>query len=93
MQFQQSPGRIFALDSTGTLIAEITFPIAPDGTVEITHTFVHPRLRGRGVAAQMMEAAVDVIGRQGRSVRPVCAYAVDWFARHPQAQSLLHTPQ
>ena len=79
MQFQQTPGRLYALDADGTLIAEIT------------HTFVHPRLRGQGIAAQLMEASVAVLRKQGLSVRPVCSYAVQWFAQHPEeARSLLH---
>ena len=91
MQFQQTPGRLYALDADGTLIAEITFPTAPDGVAEITHTFVHPRLRGQGIAAQLMEAAVAVLRKQGLSVRPVCSYAIQWFAQHPEeAQSLLN---
>ena len=71
MEFQYEKGRIYALDSAGKLIAEITFPEA-GGIADIDHTFVDGALRGQGVAGRLVEAAVRQIRSEGTSgrVRP-----------------------
>lgn len=45
MEFRKEPGRIFATDETGKLLAEVTFPEREGGAV-INHTFVDDSLRG-----------------------------------------------
>lgn len=88
MEFQQEQGRIFALDQSGALIAEVLFPAA-DGVADIRRTFVDGSLRGRGVAGQLLEAAVRQIRADGQKARPTCSYAVKWFEQHPEASDLL----
>ena len=90
MDFQYEKERIFALDATGKLVAEITFPIA-DGVADINHTFVDVSLRGQGVAGKLMEAAVLQLQGQNVKVRPTCSYAEKWFSQHPEHQDLLAT--
>lgn len=48
MEFCKEPGRIFATDETGKLLAEVTFP-EQEGIAVINHTFVDGSLRGRGL--------------------------------------------
>lgn len=73
MDFQEEPGRIFAMQD-GTLIAEITFP-EQDGVAVFDHTFVDGSLRGRGVADQLVRAAVRQVRGRGGKARLVCSYA------------------
>ena len=87
MDFQEEPGRIFAAEN-GTLLAEITFP-EQNGVAVIDHTFVDGSLRGRGVADQLVRAAVRQIRSRGGKARPVCSYARSWFADHPEEADLL----
>lgn len=47
MEFCKEPGRIFATDETGKLLAEVTFP-EQEGIAVINHTFVDVSLRGQG---------------------------------------------
>lgn len=70
------------------LAAEITFPDR-DGIAEIDHTFVDGSLRGRGVADQLVRAAVEQIRAEGKRARAVCPYAVRWFEKHPEEADLL----
>ena len=49
MDFQEEPGRIFAMRD-GTLVAEITFP-EQDGVAVFDHTFVDGSLRSRRLPA------------------------------------------
>lgn len=87
MDFQEEPGRIFAMQD-GTLIAEITFP-EQDGVAVFDHTFVDGSLRGRGVADQLIRAAVRQVRGRGGKARLVCSYARSWFANHPEEADLL----
>ncbi len=88
MKFSQQPGRIFARDENGKLLAEVTFP-EREGVAVINHTFVDDSLRGQGIAGQLLQAVADTLRREGRKARPTCSYAVHWFATHPEEQDLL----
>lgn len=89
MEFQTEPGRIFALSETGELLAEVTFPTGADGAADINHTFVHPSLRGQGVANRLLESAVETLRAQGLKTHLTCSYAVEWFEKHPEHKDLL----
>lgn len=89
MEFQITPERIFALDGDGTVLAEVTFPIGKDGVSNIDHTFVHPSLRGKGVATELLTQAAELLRRENRKTRLTCSYAVTWFEQHPEYGDLL----
>lgn len=88
LPFQTSPGRIFALDGNGEILAEVTFPTKEDGVAEIDHTFVAPALRGQGIADKLLQAAADTLRAEGKKARLVCSYAVTWFDRHPEYEDV-----
>jgi predicted GNAT family acetyltransferase len=63
---------------------------ADNGTVvSMTRTFTNPPFRGRGLAAEIVEHAVDEVERAGKRVRPMCWYVADWFDAHPERAELL----
>ena len=64
MTYITEPDRIYATDEKGKVIAEITFP-AHDGVATIDHTFVDSSLRGQGIAAQLVQMAVEKIHADG----------------------------
>ena len=84
MEFQHEPGRIFALDESGELLCEITFPDA-GGVANIDHTFVSDKLRGQGMAGKLMAAAMEQIKERGLKAYPTCSYAVKWAEKNPEA--------
>lgn len=88
MEFCKEPGRIFATDETGKLLAEVTFP-EREGVAVINHTFVDDSLRGQGVAGQLLRVVADTLRQEGRKAKPTCSYAVHWFETHPEEQDLL----
>ena len=88
MEFRKEPGRIFATDETGKLLAEVTFP-EQEGIAVINHTFVDDSLRGQGIAGQLLRAVADTLRQEGRKAKPTCSYAVHWFETHPEEQDLL----
>ncbi|MBP1757771.1 MAG: hypothetical protein H6Q61_20 [Firmicutes bacterium] len=89
MTFQYEAERIFAVDETGRLIAEVTFPVR-NGLANISHTFVDDSLRGQGVAALLMEAAVNSIRERKLKAKLTCSYAIKWFEGHPEHYDLLY---
>jgi predicted GNAT family acetyltransferase len=55
----------------------------------ITHTEVPPQLGGRGLAGELMKAALEHARSAGLKVDPRCSYAALYMQRHPEAADLL----
>ncbi|MGI6403977.1 MAG: GNAT family N-acetyltransferase [Oscillospiraceae bacterium] len=89
MELQQKPGHVFLTDSSGKMLAEVTFPTSGDGFAVIDHTFVDTSLRGQGIAEKLLSAAVQQIRSSSLKARPTCSYAIKWFERHPEHSDLL----
>jgi len=49
----------------------------------ITHTFVPPALRGRGLAEALMQAAIALAQAERLAIDPVCSYAARYLEKHP----------
>jgi predicted GNAT family acetyltransferase len=63
-----------------------------DGVMWLTHTEVPSSQRGRGLAAQVLRAALDHAREHGLKVRPACSYVRSYMRRHPEMQDLLEAP-
>ncbi len=71
----------FVTEAQGS-VAQLDYTLS-GGVMTITHTRVAPAIRGRGVAAQLMDEALRAARDAGWSVDPVCSYAAAYMARHP----------
>jgi len=60
-----------------------------NGVMTIVHTKVPGAVRGRGVAAQLMRAALTVAREKGWKVNPACSYALAFMRRETQYADLL----
>ena len=69
--------------------AELTYAIRGDGRMVIEHTGVPQEIGGRGIAAQLVRAALDHARAQGWKVIPACSYSAAYVQQHPQYQDLL----
>jgi len=59
-------------------------------TVALTRAYTVPTFRGHGYAAEVVARAVAEVEAAGdRAISPVCWYAADWFAAHPERAGLL----
>lgn len=67
--------------------AELVYEVG-SGVMSITHTRVPAKFRGRGVAAELMKAALDYARSEGLSVNPACAYAAAFMRRQATAEQL-----
>jgi predicted GNAT family acetyltransferase len=58
-------------------------------TMTITHTGVPSEVGGRGIAADLTRAALDMARMKGWKVVPACSYAEAYLRRHPEYADLL----
>jgi predicted GNAT family acetyltransferase len=69
--------------------AELDYAL--DGSVmTIAHTRVPPQIGGRGVAAELMRAALQFAAEQSLSINPACSYAAAYMRKHAQAAANIH---
>jgi predicted GNAT family acetyltransferase len=58
------------------------------GTVIITHTETPRALRGRGIASELVQGALELIRADGNKVVAGCGFVVDYLRRHPEFSDL-----
>ncbi len=81
--------RRYTLRIDGALAAAVDYS-ENETSVSFTHTFTAPAFRGRGLAAEVVEFAVDDVEASGeRRIIPMCWYAAEWFDKHPERAGLL----
>ena len=68
---------------------ELLYSIAGPELLDLYHAEVAPRLRGRGIAGALVQAACDYARARGARLIPSCPYVAAWFLRHPEQQDLL----
>ena len=73
--------------STGTAV--LAYAPAGSGLVELYSTFVPPADRGRGLAARLVEAAVQYARAEGLRIIPSCWYVAQWLRHHPEHADLV----
>ena len=64
MNWKYENGRIYSVDENNELMAETTFIYKENEEINIDHTYVHPALRGQGIAGKMMETVVQYFREQ-----------------------------
>jgi predicted GNAT family acetyltransferase len=63
-------------------VAALDYTLA-GGVMSITHTHVPPAIENRGIAAELMAAAVNAARSNRWTVNPVCSYAAAYLRKHP----------
>jgi uncharacterized protein len=81
-------GGVFFILEDGQRIAEMTYRRASTGLAIIDHTEVLASLRGRGVARQLLDAAVQWARDNHIKLGATCSYAVVQFARDKSIQDV-----
>lgn len=59
------------------------------GEMVMTHTFVPPELRGRGIAEKLVRAALEHARAEHLRVVPACSYVDIFIRRHAEFQPLV----
>ena len=85
MEYITEKHRIYVVDN-GEDVGEVTFP-ERNGVYVINHTYVDDRLRGQGIAAELVRRAVEEIERRGGRLEATCSYAQLWLARNRSCET------
>ncbi|EUJ42141.1 GNAT family N-acetyltransferase [Brochothrix campestris] len=90
MKLVEEPLRLFANDEHGHLKAEVTLIAVNDNLWSLNHTFVHPDLRGQGIAEELVAEAVAKARREKKAIVPSCSFAKVQFERKPEYADVWH---
>lgn len=71
------------LYTEGDAEAQLVYRVDGDGHLFLVHTGVPDELGGRGIAGELVRAAVERAKETGEVVHPWCPYARSWMEKHP----------
>jgi len=57
--------------------------------LNLNHTYVPNSLRGKGIAAKLVEAALAYVKDNNLKIIPSCSYVAEYVGRHKEHESLL----
>ena len=77
----------FELDVDGG-VAFANYRMTPAAVI-ITHTETPRALRGRGIASELVQGALDLIRADGHKVIAGCGFVVDYLDKHPEDTDLV----
>jgi uncharacterized protein len=83
---------VFALERDGRRVAEMTYLRLGNSRVLVDHTHVDPSLRGKGVARQLLDAAVAWARQTNTKISASCSYVVVQFARDESLRDVQEDP-
>lgn len=79
----------YVLRSNGDTVAVLDYAINGN-QISFNHTYTKPPFRGRGLAAELVNFAIDdVESTTTYRVVPMCWYVADWFDEHADRRALL----
>lgn len=59
------------------------------GTIDLYSTYTPPKLRGRGLAAEVVKAALEYAKEKKLKVIPTCWYVRKYVDEHPEYKELI----
>ena len=77
----------FELD-VGGAVAFANYRLTPSSVI-ISHTETPRALRGRGIASELAQGALQLIRADGLKVVAGCGFVVDYLQRHPEFADLV----
>jgi hypothetical protein len=57
--------------------------------INLDHTFTHPSLRGKGLAAHVVRAALEFAKENNLKVIPTCSYVQSFIAKNAEYKDLI----
>ena len=79
----------FYIDEDGEWIAEMTYFRSGDCEITIDHTEVDPKLRGEGIASDLVAEAVKFARVEQLKIKATCPYAKKELDEHPEYNDVL----
>ena len=81
MQFITEYSKITCIEN-GKEVGCVTYPETESGVFTIDHTFVDECMQGQGIAAKLVQLAINDINMRGGEVRASCSYAQRYIEKH-----------
>jgi predicted GNAT family acetyltransferase len=72
----------------GTLAGFTQFHVNGD-VATFPHTEIEPEFEGKGLASQLIRAALDDVRARGLTVVPKCPFVRSYIEKHPEYQDLV----
>ena len=72
----------------GDVAGEIRYRRRPDA-IALVHTEVSASLKGRGLGADLVRAALDDLRARGLQIVPICPFVRSYIRRHPEYEDLV----
>jgi predicted GNAT family acetyltransferase len=82
------PVRSYEAVLDGAVVGTLIYETA-GGRRSLTHTFVDPQYRGRGIAAELARYALNDAKAEGIRPRAVCGYVAGFVERNPEYQQAI----
>jgi hypothetical protein len=60
-----------------------------DKKINLYHTYTHPALRGKGLAAHVVRAAFEFANENNLKVIPTCSYVQSFIAKNDEYKELI----
>jgi len=60
-----------------------------NNTIDLNHTYTHPALRGKGLAAHVVRAALEFAKENNLKVIPTCSYTQAFIAKNEEYKKLV----
>ncbi|NLM98240.1 MAG: N-acetyltransferase [Halanaerobiaceae bacterium] len=87
MDWKYEKGRIYSVDENNELMAETTFVFKKSDVIDINRTYVHPELRGQGLAGKLMGLVAEYLRENSLKATASCPYANTWLKRNRESYS------
>ena len=71
--------------------AYLKYIITGEKTINMIKTYVPPELRGKGIAAKVVQAGLLFAQKNNYKVIPTCSYVDTYIEQHPEFSDLLLT--
>lgn len=82
--------KFYVGESNDDFIAHITYVYKEEKVIAIDHTYVSPELRGKSIAAKLLNEVVKMARKESLKVIPVCSYAVAKLTRNDDFEDILY---
>ena len=59
-------------------------------TMKLISTYTPPQARGKGIARQLVEYAIELARENSWVIEPICSYAIYYFMKNKDKRDILH---
>lgn len=75
MDIKSKEGCYYIVNENQDMVAHIDYHFDSQARMVVTSTYVHPSLRGQGIANRLMEKIIALAIQEKRFIIPICSFA------------------